>query len=135
MFGREVPAIIGRIHRYDAKRRDGSAHGNIFGTNSAGGGSVAAAGGISTLPRSAAAFAAASTLIGTCLVLAATAVFTVNTQDVVTFAILDGLGVLITYLGVLVCRGQLEWIDIMAARGILPMGILLGLLGFLGIYS
>mmetsp|Transcript_8087 Transcript_8087/g.17486 ORF Transcript_8087/g.17486 Transcript_8087/m.17486 type:complete len:299 (-) Transcript_8087:2438-3334(-) len=139
MFGREVPPIIRRIHHYD-RRSSGSSGAatavsdSIFGSTSAGRGSISAVG-IPALSRFAIAFAVASTLVGTGLVSAATAALAVNTEDAITFAILDGLGVFITYLGVLVCRGQLEWIEIVAARGVLPWGILLGLLGFLGIYA
>ena len=137
MFGREVPAIVSQIHKYD--KRIGATYqaNNFFGGNSPARASSVDKGmpELPELSRIAIAFAVSSTLVGTCLVAAATTTLAINTEDVVSFAILNGLGVFVTYLGVVTSRGKLEWIDIMAGRGILPMGIALGLLAFLGIYA
>ena len=124
LFGWEVPAFFGR--RTNAAK-DGS---DIFGSSA--GTAIAAA---PAVPKAAVGFAASSTLIGACLILAAVAVLAINPANAVSFFVFDGLAIVITLLGILVADSRMESINMLATRGVLPMSILLGLLGFLGIYA
>ena len=124
LLGWEVPAFFGR--RTNAAK-DGS---DIFGSSA--GTAIAAA---PAVPKAAVGFAASSTLIGACLILAAVAVLAINPANAVSFFVFDGLAIVITLLGILVADSRMESINMLATRGVLPMSILLGLLGFLGIYA
>lgn len=123
LLGWEIPSIFGR--RTAAK--DGS---DIFGSSS--GTAIAAA---PAVPKAAVGFAASSTLIGACLILAAVAVLAINPANVMSFFVFDGLAIVITLLGILVADSRMESVNMLATRGVLPISILLGLLGFLGIYA
>ena len=123
LLGWEVPSIFGR--RNAAK--DGS---DIFGSSD--GTAIAAA---PAVPKAAIGFAASSTLIGACLILAAVAVLAINPANAMSFFVFDGLAILVTLLGILVADSRMESINMLATRGVLPVSILLGLLGFLGIYA
>jgi hypothetical protein len=48
---------------------------------------------------------------------------------------MDGLAIVITLLGILLAGERLDFINMLATRGVLPLSILLGLLGFLGFYA
>ena len=87
------------------------------------------------MPKAAIGFAASSTLIGACLILAAVAVLAINPANAMSFFVFDGLAIVVTLLGILVADSRMESINMLATRGVLPMSILLGLLGFLGIYA
>ena len=123
LLGWEVPSIFGR--RNAAK--DGS---DIFGSSA--GTAIAAA---PAVPKAAVGFAASSTLIGACLILATVAVLAINPANAMSFFVFDGLAIVVTLLGILVADSRMESVNMLATRGVLPMGILLGLLGFLGIYA
>lgn len=123
LLGWEVPSIFGR--RTAAK--DGS---DIFGSSS--GTAIAAA---PAVPKAAVGFAASSTLIGACLILAAVAVLAINPANAMSFFVFDGLAIVVTLLGILVADSRMESVNMLATRGVLPISILMGLLGFLGIYA
>ena len=120
MFGWELPW---------KKATTGDGH-DIFG--SANGAAMAVA---PAVPYATIGFAASSTAIGACLVLAALAVLAINPSNATNFFVLDGLAIVVTLLGVLVAGERLDFISMLATRGVLPLSILLALLGFLGFYA
>ena len=133
MLGWELPSIFGRKNAATGNGNDifGSANGNdIFG--SANGAAMAVA---PAVPYAIIGFAASSTAIGACLVVAAVAVLAINPSNAANFFVLDGLAILVTLLGILVAGERLDFVSMLATRGVLPLSILLGLLGFLGFYA
>jgi len=121
LFGWEAPAMFRR------GAKDGS---DIFGSSS--NTAIAAA---PAVPYATVGFAAASTIIGACLVLAAVAVLSINPANAMSFFVFDGLAIAVTLIGILVTETRLDFVNMLATRGVLPMSVLLGLLGFLGIYT
>ena len=115
--------------RKNAAQHNGS--GDIFGSS----GGTAAVAAAPAVPKAAVGFAASSTLIGACLVLAAVTVVAINPANAMGFFVFDGLAIVVTLLGILVADSRLDFVNMLATRGVLPMSILLGLLGFLGIYA
>ena len=121
MFGWELP------WRKNAATGNGN---DIFGSDNGAAMAVAPA-----VPYATIGFAASSTVIGACLILAAVAVLAINPSNAVNFFVLDGLAIAITLLGIIVAGERLDFISMLATRGVLPLSILLGLLGFLGFYA
>lgn len=124
MLGWELPSIFGRKNAATGNGND------IFG--SANGAAMAVA---PAVPYATIGFAASSTAIGACLVAAAVAVLAINPSNAANFFVLDGLAILVTLLGILVAGERLDFVSMLATRGVLPLSILLGLLGFLGFYA
>jgi len=124
MLGWELPSIFGRKNAATGNGND------IFG--SANGAAMAVA---PAVPYATIGFAASSTAIGACLVVAAVAVLAINPSNAANFFVLDGLAILVTLLGILVAGERLDFVSMLATRGVLPLSILLGLLGFLGFYA
>jgi len=122
LFGREAPAMFRR-----GATKDGS---DIFGSSSNTAIAVAPA-----VPYATVGFAAASTMIGACLVLAAVAVLAINPANAMSFFVFDGLAIAVTLIGILVTETRLDFVNMLATRGVLPLSVLLGLLGFLGVYA
>lgn len=86
-------------------------------------------------PPSVRAFAALAAAAGTLLIGAAAASLVLRPDDPARFARLDTLGCVGALLGVLVCDGRLEWVELAVGRGLLPVGLLMGLLSFLGVFT
>jgi hypothetical protein len=120
MFGWELPWA----------RKNAATGNDIFGTANGAAMAVAPA-----VPYATIGFAASSTAIGACLVVAAVAVLAINPSNSATFFVMDGLAIVITLLGILLAGERLDFINMLATRGVLPLSILLGLLGFLGFYA